>query len=174
MGPMQGQYREERRSERSKREMTLTVEYSEMCVCVCVCVCVHACVRACVCVCVRACVCACVRACVRVCVCVCVCVRARACVCVCVYPVSNSFLVTPRIRTKVCFSRQVSTRQWANCDGFLSLLSLDRVVTVQTYHPTKNLSIFQFAFASFLRMPSEACSRLGKRRINRSTFKRSS
>ena len=46
------------------------------------------------------------RVCVRVCVCVCVCVSVcvsvctgvRLCVCVC--PVSNSFLVTPRIGTK--------------------------------------------------------------------------
>ena len=44
----QGQYREERREARGK--MTLTVEYSEMCVCVCVCVCARLRARVCVCV----------------------------------------------------------------------------------------------------------------------------
>ena len=38
----------------------------------------------------------------------------------------------------------------------------------------KKLSIFQFPFASIRRAPSEACSGLGKRRIDRSTSKRSS
>ena len=40
--------------------------------------------------------------------------------------------------------------------------------------PHKKLSIFQFPFASIRRAPSEACSGLGKRRIDRSTSKRSS
>ena len=40
--------------------------------------------------------------------------------------------------------------------------------------PQKKLSIFQFPFASIRRAPSEACSGLGKRRIDRSTSKRSS
>ena len=40
--------------------------------------------------------------------------------------------------------------------------------------PHKKLSIFQFPFASIRRAPSEACSRLGKRRIDRSKSKRSS
>ena len=40
--------------------------------------------------------------------------------------------------------------------------------------PHKKLSIFQFPFASIRRAPSEVCSGLGKRRIDRSTSKRSS
>ena len=40
--------------------------------------------------------------------------------------------------------------------------------------PHKKLSIFQFPFASIRRATSEACSGLGKRRIDRSTSKRSS
>ena len=40
--------------------------------------------------------------------------------------------------------------------------------------PHKKLSIFQFSFASIRRAPSKACRRLGKRRIDRSTSKRSS
>ena len=40
--------------------------------------------------------------------------------------------------------------------------------------PHKKLSIFQFPFASIRRATSEACSALGKRRIDRSTSKRSS
>ena len=40
--------------------------------------------------------------------------------------------------------------------------------------PHKKLSIFQFPFASIRRAPSEACSGLGKRRIDCSTSKRSS
>ena len=40
--------------------------------------------------------------------------------------------------------------------------------------PHNKLSIFQFPFASIRRAPSEACSGLGKRRIDRSTSKRSS
>ena len=77
-------------------------------------------------------------------------------------------------RDQVCFCRQVSTRWVDNCHGFFSLLCLGRAATVQTYHPTKKLSIFQFPFASIRRAPSEACSGLGKRRIDRSTSKRSS
>ena len=50
-------------------------------------------------------------------------------------------------RAKVCFCRQVSTRQWANCRWFRSLPCLDRAATVQTYHPTKTLSIFSFLLA---------------------------
>ena len=98
----------------------------------------------------------------------------RACVSVCVCLVSNSFLDTPRIGTKFVFVDRVSTREWADCHGFLSLLSLDRAATVQTYHPTQKLSIFQFPFASIRRASFETCSRLGKRRIDRSTSKRSS
>ena len=40
--------------------------------------------------------------------------------------------------------------------------------------PHKKLSIFQFPFASIRRATSEACSALGKRRIDHSTSKRSS
>ena len=40
--------------------------------------------------------------------------------------------------------------------------------------PHKKLSIFQFPFASIRRATSQACSGLGKRRIDRSTSKRSS
>ena len=40
--------------------------------------------------------------------------------------------------------------------------------------PHKKLSIFQLPFASIRRATSEACSALGKRRIDRSTSKRSS
>ena len=40
--------------------------------------------------------------------------------------------------------------------------------------PHKKLSIFQFPFASIRRATSEACSGLGKRKIDRSTSKRSS
>ena len=40
--------------------------------------------------------------------------------------------------------------------------------------PHKKLSIFQFPFASIRRATSEACSGRGKRRIDRSTSKRSS
>ena len=40
--------------------------------------------------------------------------------------------------------------------------------------PYKKISIFQCPFASIRTMPSEACSSLGKRRIDRSTSKRSS
>ena len=40
--------------------------------------------------------------------------------------------------------------------------------------PHKQLSIFQFPFASIRRATSEACSGLGKRKIDRSTSKRSS
>ena len=40
--------------------------------------------------------------------------------------------------------------------------------------PHKKLSIFQFPFASIRRAPSEACSRLDKRRIDHSTSKGSS
>ena len=77
----------------------------------------------------------------------CVRTRARTRVCVCV---SGIKLLSRHAtnRDKVCFCRQVSIREWANCHGFLSLLSLDRAATVETYHPTKELSIFQFPFAN--------------------------
>ena len=116
----------------------------------------------------RACVRACV--CVRVCVCVCVCVCARVCVCV---------------RSQIPFS----SRHESGPSLFLSTGKhpvagqLPRVFFSAlpgqnsdrpNLPPNKNLSIFQFPFASIRRVPSEACSRLGKRRIDRSTSKRSS
>ena len=51
------------------------------------------------------------------------------------------------------YGRPLSTRQWAKCHGFLSLLCLDRAATVQTYHPTKTLSIFSFLSPVFGECP---------------------
>ena len=74
-------------------------------------------------------------------------------------------------RDKVCFCRQVSTRQLANCHEFLSLLSLD--VTVQQPSnlttPQKNFP-FSVSFRQYSRrMLFESCSWLEKQRIDRST-----
>ena len=101
----------------------------------------------------------------RVCVCVCVCLS--------VCPVSTPFL-----------SPHESGPSWFLSTGkhpvvgqlprvFFSALpgqSSDR----PNLPPHKKLSIFQFPFASIRRATSEACSGLGKRRIDRSTSKRSS
>ena len=101
------------------------------------------------------CACACVRVCAweRQSVCACVCVpegdRVRACVCVSGVKLLSDHATN---RDQVCFCWQISTRQWANCHGNLSLLSLDRAATVQIHHPTK---IFYFS----------VCSRLGKRKL---------
>ena len=100
--------------------------------------------------------------------CVCVCVRVCACV---------------RYQTPFS-SRHESGPSWFLSTGkhpvggqlprvFFSALpgqSSDR----PNLPPHKKLSIFQFPFASIRRATSEACSGLGKRRIDRSTSKRSS
>ena len=100
----------------------------------------------------------------------------RVCVCVCV-------CVSVRSQTPLS-SRHESGPSWFLSTGkhpvggqlpsvFFSALpgqSSDR----PNLPPHKKLSIFQFPFASIRRAPSEVCSGLGKRRIDRSTSKRSS
>ena len=53
----------------------------------------------------------------------------------------------------------------ANCHGFFSLLWPGQSSDRPNLPPHKKLSIFQFPFASIRRATSEACSGLGKRRI---------
>ena len=124
---------------------------------------VHGALLACVCVCVCVCVCECVSEWVSEWVSVCVCVSVW---------VSGIKLLSRHAtnRDKVCFCRDVSTRQLANCHGFLSPLCLDRAATV---HPQKHFRVSVFFRQYSRRMPSEPCSWLEKRRINRSTSKRS-
>ena len=112
-----------------------------------------------------------------------------ACVCLCE---QNLFQYATHWN-KVCFCRQVSARHWSDCHENLALLCPDREANVQLhskhpnllpnlnlnlnlqiYCPTKTFSNFHFPFASVFRMPSEACTRLGKWRIDRSASKRSS
>ena len=110
--------------------------------------------------------------CVRVCACMCVCVRMCACVCACVCvwyqtPFSSCHECGPSLFLSTGKHLAVGRLRHD-----FSLLCLDRAATAQSYHPTN----FRF-FSSLViirRMPSEACSRLGKRRIDRSTSKRSS
>ena len=97
--------------------------------------------------------------------------------CVCVSEQKLFHYATNRNKVGVC--RKVSTRHSCNCHGNLALLCPDRVVNVQTYRPTKNFQLFSFlpvgSFASVWRMPSEeACTRLGKWRLDWSTSKPSS
>ena len=102
--------------------------------------------------------------CARVCVCVCVCVCVRS--------------QTP------FSSRNESGPSWFLSTGKhpvvgkLSRVSFSALPGQSSDRPNlpphKKLSIFQFPFASIRRAPSEACSRIGKRRIDRSTSKRSS
>ena len=66
----------------------------------------------------------------------------RLCVCVCVSEKKLFYYDTNR--KQVCFCRQVATRHWSERQANLALLSLDRAATVQTYRPTKKVSIFQF------------------------------
>ena len=105
--------------------------------------------------------------------CVCVCVRVCVCVCVCV---------------SVRYQTPFSSRHESGPGLFLSTGKhpvggqLPRVFFSAlpgqsrdrpNLPPHKKLSIFQFPFASIRRATSEACSGLGKRRIDRSTSKRS-
>ena len=99
------------------------------------------------------------------------------CVCVCLSVcVSGIKLLSHHAtnRDQVCFCRQVSNPVVGQLPRvFFSALpgqSSDR----PNLPPHKKLSIFQFPFASIRRAPSEAWKRLGKRRIDRSTSKRSS
>ena len=95
------------------------------------------------------------------------------CVCLSVCPVSNSFLITPRIGPSLFLSTGKHPVGGQLPRVFFSALpgqSRER----PNLPPHKKLSIFQFPFASIRRATSEASSGLGKRRIDRSTSKRSS
>ena len=101
--------------------------------------------------------------------CVCVCVF----VCLCVCPVSNSFLITPWIGPSWFLSTGKHLVGGQLPRVFFSALpgqSSDR----PNLPPHQKTFDFQFPFASIRRATSEACSGLGKRRIDRSTSKRSS
>ena len=99
------------------------------------------------------------------------CVRVKLSTC------RNSFLITPRIRTKLVSVNRLAPTIPATAMGIL-------LRTAKTEHrpfkPTcrlphkKPFSIFQSPFASVRRMPSEARSRRGKRRIDRFMCKCSS
>ena len=134
--------------------------------CVCVCACVRGCVRACV----RARGRAGVRARARACV--------RACVCVCLSVCLSVRYQTPFLsRHESGPSRFLSTGKHPVV-GQLPRVSFSALPWQSSDRPNlpphKKTFDFQFPFASIRRAPSEACSGLGKRRIDRSTSKRSS